>query len=220
MPTQFQEKTVEKALRDYRKRYLTKSNMDADEATARIMINNFLSSVLGYQETIDIRTEYAIKGTYADYVIQLNKKIQFVVEAKAVSIDLNDKHLKQAIDYAANEGIDWVLLSNGRQIQLHRVLFEKPIRSQMIFSFDLTDLPALRSAARQISYLTKKSVLKNELESYWKKFDALTNQNIIKHLHSEDVVGVLRRRIKRLSGISFDDKEITRAIDSSLRGGR
>jgi hypothetical protein len=218
MPTAFQEKTIEKSLREYRKKYLSrKENLDADEATARIMINNFLSQVLGYAETIDISTEYMIKGTYADYVVKLDKKIQFIVEAKAVSIDLNSHHLKQAVDYAANEGIDWVILMNGRQIELHRVLFEKPIRSQKIFEFDLTNLSTLRAAAKNISYLSKPSVTKGELENYWKRFDALTDVNLRKALHSPEVIRALRLQIRRKSGINFADSEITKSLDAILR---
>lgn len=218
MPTQFQEKACEKALREYRKKYLSrKENLNADEATARIMINNFLSQVLGYLETIDISTEYTIKGTYVDYVIKLNKKIQFVVEAKAVSIDLNEHHVKQAIDYAANEGIDWALLMNGRQIELHRVIFEKPIRSQRIFSFDLTNLSTIHTAAKHISYITKRAVQKNELDTYWKRFDALTDKNLLKAIHSQEVIRALRLQIKKKSGINFTDNEITKSLDEVIK---
>ena len=50
MATEFQEKACEKALREYRKKFLTKKeNLNADESTARLMINSFLNSVLGYK---------------------------------------------------------------------------------------------------------------------------------------------------------------------------
>jgi hypothetical protein len=217
MPTITQEKSVEKALREYRKKYLSrKENLNADEATARIMINSFLSQVLGYEETVDISTEYAIKGNYADYVVRLGRKIQFVVEAKATKYDLNEHHLKQSIDYAANEGIDWAILANGRQIQLHRVLFEKPIRSQKIFEFDLADLKQISKAAKNIVFLTKKSVIKSELETLWKRVDALTEVNLKKALHSPEVIRALRLQVKKKSGINFTDTEIAKSVDAIL----
>ena len=48
------------------------------------MINSFLTDVLNYAELDDIKTEFSIKGTYADYVIQLDKKRQIVIEVKAI----------------------------------------------------------------------------------------------------------------------------------------
>lgn len=217
MATDFQEKTCEKALREYRKKFLTKKeNLNADESTARLMVNSFLNSVLGYTLIDEIKTEHMIRGTYVDYVVQLNKKIQFVVEAKATSIDLNDRHLKQAIDYAANEGVDWAILTNGRYVELHRVIFEKPIRSQKIFSYDLSNLSTIRTAAKHIVYLTKRAVLKGELETYWKRFDALTYDNMKKAIRSPEVIRALRLQIKKKSGINFSDSEIAKSLDEVI----
>lgn len=217
MATDFQEKACEKALREYRKKFLTKKeNLNADESTARLMVNSFLNSVLGYTLIDEIKTEHMIRGTYVDYVIQLNKKIHFVIEAKATSIDLNDRHLKQAIDYAANEGVDWAILTNGRCIELHRVIFEKPIRSQKIFSYDLSNLATIRTAAKHIVFLTKRAVLKGELETYWKRFDALTYDNMKKAVKSPEVVRALRLQIKKKSGINFSDNEILKSLDGVI----
>ena len=128
MATERQKQQFEKRLREYRKKYLTKKqNLELDESATRIMVNYFLTDVLGYTELDDIKTEYAIKGGYADYVIQLARKKHFVVEVKSIQIDLNAHHLRQSRGYAADEGIDWILLFNGKQIQLYRVIFGKPI---------------------------------------------------------------------------------------------
>ncbi len=217
MATEFQEKACEKALREYRKKFLTKKeNLNADESTARLMVNSFLNNVLGYTLIDEIKTEYMIRGTYVDYVIQLNKKIQFVIEAKATSLDLNDRHLKQAVDYAANEGVEWAILTNGRYIELHRVIFEKPIRSQKIFSYDLSDLSVMKTASKHIVNLTKRAVLKGELETYWKRFDALTEENMKKAIKSPEVIRTLRLQIKKKSGINFSDAEIAKSLSEII----
>jgi len=75
-----------------------------------------------------------IKGTYADYVIQIKGVRYFLVEVKSLSLELSEKHLRQAINYGANEGIEWALLTNGRQFELYRVLFNKPIEGKKVFS--------------------------------------------------------------------------------------
>src|SRR3989344_3361311 len=106
-------------LTTYKKKYLKKEFTSLDESATRIMINSFLTDILGYKELEEIKTEYRIRYEYADYVVQLKRKKHFVVEAKAIEIDINDKHLRQSLGYAANEGIDWIVLMNGRQIQLY-----------------------------------------------------------------------------------------------------
>lgn len=115
MATENQIKQAEKSLRDYRKKYLTKKqNLELDESATRLMVNFFLTGVLGYIELDDIKTEYNIRGEYADYVIQLARKKHIVIEVKSIQLDLNDRHLRQSLSYAANEGIDWIILFNGR----------------------------------------------------------------------------------------------------------
>ena len=134
MATEHQRAQLEKQLREYRKKYLGKNKpTDMNESGTRISVNEFLQDVLGYAFGDEIKTEYAIKGEYADYVIQLKRKKHFVVEVKAMEIDLNERHLRQALAYASNEGIDWILLFNGRQVQLYRVIFGKPIRTHLVF---------------------------------------------------------------------------------------
>ena len=97
MATTHQRELLEKNLREYRKKWLGKSKgKSLNEADTRICVNDLLTSVLGYQMHEEIKTEYAIRGQYADYVIQLKRKKQFVVEVKAMEIDISAKHLLQA----------------------------------------------------------------------------------------------------------------------------
>lgn len=215
MLTEFQIKQVEKALRDYRKKYLVKKqNLELDESATRLMVNFFLTEVLGYEELEDIKTEYNIRGEYADYVIQINRKKHIVIEVKSIQIDLNDKHLRQSLSYAANEGIDWIILLNGRQIRLYRVLFGKPISYYLVFEYDLSNQLDLKKMSKDIAVLIKKSVEKSGLDDYWKRFDALTPTSLIKILYTEDVIRAIRLRIKKVSGLNFSQFDILDALHS------
>lgn len=213
MATQHQTEQLEKRLREYRKKYLTKKqNLELDESATRLMVNYFLTDVLGYVELEDIKTEYNIRGEYADYVIQIARKKHFVIEVKSIQIDLNDRHLRQSLSYAANEGIDWILLFNGKQIQLYRVIFGKPISHHKVFDFDLADLSSLKVAAQNFVHLTKPCVIKGELEMYWKRFDALTPASLIKTLYTADVIKAIRLKVKKNSGINFDPNDVLNAL--------
>lgn len=210
MATTFQRESLEKNVREYRKKWLR--NKSLNEADTRICVNDLLSKVLGYQIQEEIKTEYAIRGQYADYVIQLKRKKQFVVEVKAMEIDLNAKHLLQASHYAADEGIDWILLTNGAQLQLHRVIFSKPVTDVMIFDFDLSDLSQIERACDAMVNLTKRAVEKGELEEYWKRFDALTPTKLIKTIYTEDVIRAIRNKIKKESNMNFAPEDVLNAM--------
>lgn len=213
MATEHQVKQLEKSLREYRKKYLTrKQNLELDESATRLMVNYFLTDVLDYVELDDIKTEYNIRGEYADYVIQLARKKHIVIEVKSIQLDLNDRHLRQSLSYAANEGIEWILLFNGRQIKLYRVLFGKPISHHEVFDYDLADLSQLKRAAENIVFLRKKSLEKGELNTYWKRFDALTPASLVKTVFTEDVIKSIRLKLKKNSGITFNQEDVTSAV--------
>lgn len=212
MATQHQINQLDKKLKEYRKRYLRKRYADLDESATRIMINSLLTEVLGYKELEEIKTEYRIRGEYADYVIQLARKKHFVVEVKAVQLDLSEKHLRQSIGYAANEGIDWIILTNGWQIELYKVLFGKPISVKKVFSFNLNDASDVKAAPELLVYLTKKSVEKKEIDQFWHRFEALEPNNLYKNLYSIEVVRFLRKVLKTKTGLYFSESDILDSV--------
>jgi hypothetical protein len=212
MPTQNQMDRLYKKLKEYKKRYLKKRYSDLDESATRLMVNSFLTDVLGYTELEDIKTEYRIRGEYADYVIQLNRKKHFIVEVKAIQLDLSEKHLRQSLNYAANEGIDWILLTNARQVALHRVYFKKPIDVKRVFLYNLDEPGQLKAASEYLVYLTKKSILKDEQSKFWARFEALEPTRLCRHLYSTEVVKFLKKTLKKKSGLTFGEDDILESI--------
>lgn len=182
------------------------------------MINSFLTEVLGYRELDEIKTEYNIRGEYADYVIQLKRKKQFVVEVKSVQLDLNERHLRQSLSYAANEGIDWIILTNGRIFQIYRVVFNKPIRTELLASIDFTEANSsdMKRYSEILVLFTKRGVEKDEHQTFWQRSIALSPDNLSKLLYSEDVIRHLKRELKKSSGISFDHEAIKAALRTCL----
>jgi hypothetical protein len=207
------------AIKDYKKRYISKTLADLDESGTRIMINNFLTSILGYQELEEIKTEYMIKGTYADYIVQIGGKRHFLVEVKAFSIDLSDKHLRQAINYGANEGIEWAILTNGRQFQLYKVIFEKPISEKLVFEIDFTseDFNA-KEAMEQLKYLHRDAVIKKSLADLWSRYSALDPLNIAGLLFSPQVIRFLKKELKSKYNSKFEDDEIIESLNEVVCG--
>lgn len=212
MPTQNQIKNLSGKLKEYRKRYMKKAYNDLDESATRLMVNSLLTDVFGYTELDEIKTEYRIRGEYADYVIQLARKKHFVVEVKSIQLDLTEKHLRQSVNYAANEGIDWIILTNGKQIELYKVLFEKPINSRKIFNFDISNKDDFKKMSEFLVYLTKKSVEKNELTDFWKRFEALEPVQLSKNLYDVHVVKFLKKVLKKKTDLSFSEDDILDSI--------
>lgn len=201
------------ALKDYKKRYLAKNLSELDESGTRIMINTFLTTILGFQELEEIKTEFMIKGTYADYVVQVGGKRHFLVEVKAFSIDLSDKHLRQAVNYGANEGIEWAVLTNGRQFQFYKIIFEKPISEKLVFEIDFTSEDYdVKEALEWLTYFHRDAILKNSFNYLWARHAALDPVGLATLLFSPHVVNFLKRELKAKYDTKFEDGEILNAL--------
>lgn len=212
MATENQLKTLREQLKLYKRKYLRKEFTTLNEADTRIMTNSFLTEILGYRELEEIKTEYRIKSEYADYVIQLKRKKHFVVEVKSIELDISEKHLRQSLSYAANEGIDWILLLNGREVQLYRVNFGKPISTTLIFKIDFMNSEDLKKAPELLWNLTKRAIEKGELETFWKRTNALEPVNLAKLVYSEEIVKRLRNDLKEQTGIYFQIEDVAASL--------
>lgn len=212
MATANQLQELRNKLKDYKRKYLKKEFSALDESATRIMTNNFLTEILGYQELVEIKTEFRIRSEYADYVVQLKRKKHFVVEVKSIGLDLSEKHLRQSLSYAANEGIDWILMLNGREIQLYRVNFGKPVTTTLIYKLDLLNADDFKKCPELLWNLTKKAVERNELENFWKRTNALNPENLAKLLYSEEIVKRLRNDLKEQTGIYFQIEDVAESL--------
>jgi Type I restriction enzyme R protein N terminus (HSDR_N) len=202
MLTVLKQQKLLSSLKAYRKNFLDGSVKELDESGTRLMINRFLSDVLGYKQIEEIKTEYMIKGTYADYVIQTNTIRHFLVEVKALSFQLSEKHLRQTVNYGANEGIEYALLTNGRNFEFYKIIFEQPISSRLIFALDLSDAAGLKSAASHLQHLHKESVIKHSFKPLWNKSEATDPYNIAGIICSDAVL----KCVKKLIRIRYNEK--------------
>src|SRR5215212_7214720 len=111
---------------------------DVSEADTVTVVKDLLSEVMGYDKYAEVTSEHCIRGTYCDLAVRVDDKIIQLIEVKAAGVELDDRHVKQAIDYAANQGVEWVMLTNASVWRLYQVIFGKPIDKRLLAEIDLT----------------------------------------------------------------------------------
>jgi len=139
-------KRFQPVLADARKR-------DVGEADTVTIIKDMLADVFGYDKYAEVTSEYAIRGTYCDLATRIDGILQALIEVKAIGLDLKDAHVKQAVDYAANQGAEWVLLTNGLRWRVYRVVFAKPIDHELVVDIDFCALNPRSDADLELLYL-------------------------------------------------------------------
>ncbi len=128
-------------------------NRDVGETDTVTIVKDMLADVFGYDKYAELTSEHAIRGTYCDLAIKLDGKLTKLLEVKAIGIDLKDAHVKQAIDYAAIQGVDWVLLTTGARWCVYRVFFTKPIQQELVVDIEFSNLNPRSENDLELLYL-------------------------------------------------------------------
>jgi hypothetical protein len=173
---------------------------DVGEADTVTIVKDMLAEVFGYDKYSEVTSEYAIRGTYCDLATKIDGTLQALIEVKAIGIDLKDPHVKQAVDYAANQGVDWVLLTNGICWRVYRVVFAKPIDNELVVDIDFGTLSPRSESDIELLYLwCKEGWVRSVLGEYHNQKQALSRFFVGAMLQTEPVLEVLRRELRRVS---------------------
>jgi len=185
---------------------------DINESDTALIVTDILAELFGYDKYAEITSEHAIRGTFCDLAVKIDGHLQVIVEVKAIGIDLKESHVKQAVDYAANQGVDWVVLTNGVIWKVFRVFFSKPITQHLVLEFDLLTVNARTSSHLDLLYLlSREGLLKSVLLEYHERREATNRFLLAALILSEPVLETIRRELRRVSqGVEGEPAEDAR----------
>ena len=191
---------------------------DVGEADTVTIIKDMLSDIFGYDKYADLTSEYAIRGTYCDLATKIDGILQTLIEVKAIGLDLKDQHVKQAVDYAANQGVEWVLLTNGMCWRVYRLTFAKPIDHELVVDIDFSTLNPRSEHDLELIYLwCKEGWQRSVLGEYHTQRQALSRFFVGAMLQTNPVLEVIRRELRRVSpDVRIDIDQIKEVLQSEV----
>ena len=191
---------------------------DINEADTVVIVMDMLERVFGMDKYTDITREYAIKGTYVDLAVKIEGRLEYLIEVKAIGLDLRGNHLHQAVTYASKEGVRWVVLTNGLDWQIHRVFVDQQVTSDEVVSFKFTELSVRKASdIESLFLLCKRGLAKDLMQDFFEKQQACNKFVIGALLRSEEVASVLRRTLRKMTpGIQVSTSEIMELISESV----
>ncbi len=158
---------IQAGLRQFQQILEAQRARDVSEADTVTIVKDVLGSIFGYDKYADLTSEHSIRGTFCDLAVKLDTKLAFLIEVKAIGLDLKESHIKQAVDYASNQGCEWVVLTNAIEWRLYHVLFKKPIDKQEIAHFNLLQVNPRRDEDLEALYLlTREGFTKSAMADY------------------------------------------------------
>lgn len=183
---------------------------DVGESDTVIIVTDMLSEVFGYDKYSEVTSETSIRGTWCDLAIKLDGAIEFLIEVKSIGTELKEGHTKQAVDYSANQGTDWVILTNGEIWRVYKVTFAKPIGNELVLEINFSQLNSKKSSDIEVLYhLTREGWLRSALGEFHTQQQALSRYFMGAMIMSQPILDVMRRELRRLSpDVKVDTEQI------------
>lgn len=191
---------------------------DVSESDTVVIIADMLADMFGYKKYVEITTEFAIRGTYVDLAVKVGNDVRFLLEAKAIGQSLKDNHIKQAIDYGANHGIEWIVLTNGVVWQVYKIHFRQPIDKSLIFEIDLLQTSAKNEQfIESFGNLSRECFTQSSMTVFFQQQQATSKFSIAALLTSEPMLQALRRELRKVSGsVKIEDDQLVRILQNDV----
>lgn len=208
--------TIPKKVRDrllrqiprFQKILASAKNRDVHESDTVTIVVDMLGNVFGFDKYTEITSEQAIKGTFCDLAVKIDGNTKYLIEVKAIGLDLKENHLRQAVNYGAHEGIPWVVLTNGTVWQIHKISFERPISSALVTSIDFEEISHRnKDHLAQVFLLCRQGIKKQVMEEYHERSQIVNRFTVAALTQTDPVVAVIRRELKRLAPSMKVEKE-------------
>lgn len=182
---------------------------DISEADTVTVIKDMLTDIFGYDKYTELTSEQQIRGTFCDLAIRVEGKIHYLAEVKSAGTTLNDNYLRQAVNYGAHQGIEWILLTNGIIWKVYRIKFSQPIDWEEVYCFDMGQI-ASRSVddLGKLFMLCRESISTDALRDFHKQAQIFNRFVIAEMLQSDAVLGALRKEMRRLFDMKINDDEL------------
>ena len=177
----------------------TQRTRDVSEADTVTVVKDILAEVFGYDKYSELTSEQQVKGTFCDLAIKLDGKIRYLVEVKAAGLDLKDNHIVQALNYGANQGIEWIVLTNSVDWRVYKVVFGQPVSHEEVTSFILTSInPNREEELEPLFILARDGIASDAISGFHQRVMLLNKFTIAQIVLSEPIVQSVRRELRRL----------------------
>lgn len=208
IPKKVQDRLVA-GLRRYQPIVRRLKERDVSEADTVTVIKDMLCDIFGYDKYTELTSEQQIRGTYCDLAVRVGEKIHYLAEVKAAGSTLSDAHLRQAVNYGAHHGIEWVILTNAITWKVYRIKFAQPIAWDEVCCFDMGQISGRSNDDLSKLYmLSRESVSTDVLNAFHRQSQILNRYVTAELLQSEAVLGLLRKEFRRLFDMKTSPEEL------------
>ena len=188
--------------------------------TRTIFIDPLLAA-LGWdvRDPDEVELEHpTVDGKSVDYAMKVNRKVVLHLEAKQLGDPLDDvKSITQVVGYAANDGIEWCVLTNGVRYKVYKASEKASAPDKLLFevSIDPKDAGGLivEELAKQFNRLSRESMAKGLLDQLGTEiFTTGKVRKVLDRLFAETPASFVRLIRKTMADASVTPSQIEEAL--------
>ena len=109
---------------------------DAGELDTKKVVAFCLLEIFGHYRNPGDASRHVDSAAFMDLSID-TLILPFLLETRAIGLNLNDEHLNKALNHTHKKSLDWAVLTNGQTWKVYKVIFSKPIEQVLIAEIDL-----------------------------------------------------------------------------------
>lgn len=204
--------TLEKALKEFLPIIKEAKKNKLNEADTRTRVQLFLEKVLGYDLLKEITQEHMVSSHYVDLAIKIRGDIKMFIEVKPITSKLRNVHISQAVNYAANEGINVAILTNLDEWRVYHVsLDEGKVNAEPVLEFSLLSSKP-KDILDHLKLISREGLVKGILNKFMAEATSVTERNLLLAMLSEPVLKSIAKELKKISGHKINQDTLKRAI--------
>lgn len=186
----------------------SKTGLISSEANTKKRIIEPTLEILGWDtRSNEVILEYPIKigstTKYVDYALMLENKPVVLVEAKPYDVTLSHDDSAQIISYGRIEDVQWVVLTNGKNLKVFDTKEGKTEKECLVIEIDLKKLPI---QANDLNLISRESILTGEIEAAAKRLAA--TRNAIRNLKQkqQEIAEEFKKILLKMTGTEVENR--------------
>lgn len=201
---------------------ILKSALDRDinESDTVAITADILANIFGFDRYLEVTSEFEIRSTYCDLAVKIDDEPKYLVEVKAIGLNLKENHLRQAVNYGANQGIHWVVLTNGIYWHIYKLRLDKSVNHELVCEVNLLELNPRRKEDQEILFLLCKEGLnksKAAMQEYHERMQSINRFVIGAIIQTDKLIDTVRRELRKVTpGLKVESAEIEAILKNEV----
>ena len=204
---------------------LVSRGKSTSEEDARILLNDILHSVLGYDKYSELKTEKRDRNGRIDYAVKLtdgplkNKpdKFDFVIEAKACHVELNQIVVDQTMSYCLTMGLEFFVLTNAQKWQLYQIHKQgkSPVTSK-ILELHLNSAQNIEELVEDFYLFSRESYILGNWKEIANVTQATRTEDVAAVLLSDKVIRAIARELSQEHDVKVGDETVREIVEREI----